>query len=266
MIFCNLKGGLGNMLFQIAASKNLAIRKNTECSFPNLFEHLAYLSLETKNNPKVNYAFDYLKFLNLNNTKPDTPINKYEYPFEYTTYVPEESNFYIDGYFQSEKYFLSNKREILDFIKPNDEIENLLNTKYNYIFKENTVSLHVRRGDYLKLSEFHPVQRQEYYNSALKAVPSAELVVVFSDDIEWCKNNLVLNKKTVYIENEKDYIELFLMSRCRNNIIANSSFSWWGAWLNQTEIKKVVAPKNWFGNQLKHLTTNDIYAKNWIIL
>lgn len=266
MIYCNLKGGLGNMLFQIAACKSFAIRKNTECSFPNLVDHLGYITKETRHNPKMNYAFEYLNFLNLCVSAPANIVNKYEYPFEYIEYLPNEETFYIDGFFQSEKYFVCNRKEILDFIKPNNEIENLLNSKYDNIIQSNSVSIHVRRGDYLKFPEHHPIQQQTYYSSALETISDFELVVVFSDDIEWCKNNLMFDKKTVYIEDEKDYIELFLMSKCKNNIISNSSFSWWGAWLNQNREKKVIAPKNWFGNNLKHLKTTDIYAQNWILL
>ena len=86
--------------------------------------------------------------------------------------------------------------------------------------------------------------------------------LVFSDDIEWCKNNIT-GDNIVYIDSEIDYIDLYLMARCDNNIIANSSFSWWGAWLNKNENKKVVAPTLWFG-QVVGEDTNDIIPENWI--
>ena len=91
---------------------------------------------------------------------------------------------------------------------------------------------------------------------------NCENFIIFSDDIKWCKNNFIGDKFT-FIEGEKDYIDLWLMSLCNHNIIANSSFSWWGAWLNQNPNKKVIAPINWFGPE-KKLNPKDIYCKNWI--
>ena len=90
------------------------------------------------------------------------------------------------------------------------------------------------------------------------------MFVIFSDDIEWCKKNLNISD-SLYIENEKDYIEMYLMSLCRNNIISNSSFSWWGAWLNNYQSKIVIGPSKWFGNSINH-NTGDILPENWIKL
>lgn len=266
MIYCNLKGGLGNMLFQIAACKSFALNKNTDCSFPNFITHLNFLNEEKVHNPNLNYSFEYLNFLKLNTFQPLKQVNTYKFPFEYSNYVPSENSFYIDGFFQSEKYFSINRQKIVEFLKPNETINNLLITKYNEIIDSNSVSVHVRRGDYLRFTNHHPVQKIEYYLNGLETINDYETIVVFSDDIEWCKNNLLFDKKTFFIENEKDYIELFLMTKCKSNIISNSSFSWWGAWLNQENNNKVIAPKNWFGNDLNHLKTHDIYAQNWKVI
>lgn len=265
MIYCNLKGGLGNMLFQIAACKNFAITKNTDCSFPNFLNHLSFLNQEKTHNPALNYSFEYLNFLKLNSFQPLKEVKKYDFPFEYTDYIPQENSFYIDGFFQSEKYFVQNKEKIIQFLKPNENINNILLSKYKQIIESNSVSLHVRRGDYLRFPSHHPVQQNDYFMKSLEIVEKYDIIVVFSDDIQWCKNNLLFNKRTFYIENEKDYIELFLMTKCKNNIISNSSFSWWGAWLNENESKKVIAPKNWFGTNLNHLRADDIYGQNWIL-
>ena len=123
-------------------------------------------------------------------------------------------------------------------------------------------SIHVRRGDYVKHPNHHPVQTIEYYNKSVEMVGKDTTIVVFSDDIEWCKKNFNIDN-IIYIEDEKDYIELYLMSLCDNNIISNSSFSWWGAWLNTNENKKVIAPNKWFGSAINE-NTNDIIPKGWI--
>ena len=88
--------------------------------------------------------------------------------------------------------------------------------------------------------------------------------LIFSDDIVWCKNNFV-GDKFIFIEGEEDYIDLWLMSLCNHNIIANSSFSWWGAWLNKNNNKTVIAPKNWFGPN-KKLDPTDLYCKDWLVI
>jgi hypothetical protein len=265
MIYCNLKGGLGNMFFQIAASKSMSIVKQTECSFPNLREHLDFLNRDTTHNTKLNHANEYLSFLNLNTENIQDPYNikLYRYPFEYASFVPQEDTFCIDGFFQSEKYFKNHRAAILDIFRPTKEIELEIESKFEFVKSQKCTSLHVRRGDYLKFSNHHPQQDVEYYAKAIELIPETELLVIFSDDIEWCKEN-IRYKNSIFIENQKDYIELFLMSKCQNNIISNSSFSWWGAWLNQNTNKIVVGPDRWFGPELSHLSARDVIPEEWI--
>jgi hypothetical protein len=100
---------------------------------------------------------------------------------------------------------------------------------------------------------------------AIKHMDQDSVFLIFSDDIYWCKQNFPdLPEKFVFIDENKDYEELFLMSKCKNNIICNSTFSWWGAWLNKNDQKKVVAPAKWFGSAYDHYNTNDLYCENWI--
>ena len=126
-------------------------------------------------------------------------------------------------------------------------------------------SIHVRRGDYLTKPNIHPTQTINYYMDAVKLMSPNTLFLVFSDDIGWCKDNFKDFTNIVFIEGNSDYEDLLLMSLCDNNIICNSSFSWWAAWLNQNPNKKVVAPKLWFGSGLNH-NTKDITPENWIEL
>ena len=127
---------------------------------------------------------------------------------------------------------------------------------------KNTVSLHIRRGDYLKQQHNHPVQSLEFYNKALELIGDYENLLIFSDDIDWCEKNLNYSNMT-FVKGLTDIENIWLMSMCQHNIMANSSFSWWGAWLNNNPNKIVVSPKLWFGNNLK-LNTKDIIPKDWI--
>ena len=264
MIYCNLKGGLGNILFQIAATKSLSLDKNVDCSFPNLNELLDYLNNDNFYNPSINHCDEYKLFLNhINIVSSNVEIPIYYFPFEYKEFDLPHDEFYIDGFFQSEKYFTHNRDKILDYFKPTDFILNLIHEKYGLFLDKITTSVHVRRGDYIKHPNHHPVQTIEYYMESINELKNeTDLFLIFSDDIEWCKNNIILDN-CVYIEDEKDYIELFLMSKCNNNIISNSSFSWWGAWLNKNKDKIVIGPKKWFGSDIKH-NTGDILPETWI--
>jgi hypothetical protein len=262
MIYNYLKGGLGNILFQIASTKSMSIDLGCECSFPNLQSHLHYLNNETTFNPKINYCLEYNLFLEkLKVEQPKENTQRCYFPFHYDP-IKISDDIIIDGFFQSEKYFIKNRKEILEFIDLSSVCHTYVKEKYNFL-KEKTTSIHIRRGDYVNYPSHHPTQSIEYYNQGVEILnDETDLFVIFSDDIQWCKDNLKL-ENVVYIENEKDYIELYLMSLCDNNIISNSSFSWWGAWLNNNPNKIVIGPKIWFGDSINH-NTNDIIPENWI--
>ena len=251
------------MLFQIAATKSLSIDNNTECSFPNLHSHLHYLNSDSTYNPSLKHGSEYMTILTNLQSSPTTTSNVARYPFTYVQSPPFDNDVIIDGFFQSEKYFVHNRKEILDFIKPTQEIIDIINEKYGDIVNGKSTSIHVRRGDYVNHPNHHPVQSIEYYNNAIDSLKDkTDNLVVFSDDIEWCKINLKTDG-IIYIDNEKDYIELYLMSLCDNNIISNSSFSWWGAWLNENKNKIVIGPNKWFGAAINH-DTSDIIPESWI--
>jgi hypothetical protein len=262
MIYCNLKGGLGNILFQIAATKSYAIDIGVEASFPNLVQQLKLINDDSVYNPLIKHGFEYeIIFKNL---LRESPINAkiVKFPFEYIEHKVND-NTIIDGFFQSEKYFNHNRKKILELLNIPSEIKEIIDGKYKDILNHKTVSIHIRRGDYVRHPNHHPTLDIEYYDKAVSFFGEDVNLVVFSDDIDWCKRSLKYNNNTIYIDNEKDYIELYLMSLCDHNIIANSSFSWWGAWLNKNENKMVIGPKKWFGNAIQH-NTDDIIPSSWI--
>ena len=270
MIYCNLKGGLGNMMFQIAALKSLAKDNESDVVFSNLINHFDFLNKEVSHNPKVNYAQEYInifKNISFNNEVSTGASVNIEFPFDFVKLKFKDKTRY-SGFFQSENYFIHNRNYILNLFEPNDVIKKYIIDKYSNVLNHKTCSIHVRRGDYLKSQETHPVQSLQYFESAIFTIKEIDKYLVFSDDIKWCKENFI-GDKFLFIEEDRDYIELFLMSQCNHNIIANSSFSWWGAWLNKNENKIVVAPSKWFGENSEYIkqegiNDKDILPKSWI--
>jgi hypothetical protein len=137
---------------------------------------------------------------------------------------------------------------------------------YGEILNKDTCSIHIRRGDYVGLPNHHPTQLISYYEDAIKIIGDNKHFVFFSDDIKWCEENFKFVENKTFISNNTDYEDMYLMSMCKNNIIANSTFSWWGAWLNNNETKQVIAPLKWFGTYYSHFNTKDLYCDKWIKL
>lgn len=176
---------------------------------------------------------------------------------------------YLAGYWQSEKYFLKK----LSLIRTDFIFRNTLTNKNlefaQQIAEVNSISLHIRRGDYVsnkKTNTMHGTCDLDYYYAAIKYISSRvenPFFFIFSDDIEWARDNLKLNPPYRYVDHNYDkesYNDMHLMSLCRHHITANSSFSWWGAWLSTGTDKIVVAPKNWFR---KSINTKDLVPSNW---
>lgn len=251
MIITKLQGGLGNQLFQWAATKSLSIKYKCDYKF-----EISYFS-------SINsWPLDILKFKNVKISTLDKyyPVSVVNDDFRYKDI---QDNSFLNGYWQTEKYFHENEEEIRNCLQFPLEYEEKILNKYPILnFKECT-SVHIRRGDYVGLPDFHPLQDVNYYDNAIKVLDAND-VVVLSDDINWCKQNLRL-KNCLFVEKEDNLTTLKIMSMCKNNIIANSSFSWWGAWLNPNKDKKVIAPKKWFGPSGPSYW-QDIYCKDWIIL
>lgn len=251
MIITRLQGGLGNQLFQWATSYSLS--KKLNCDY--FFDLTYYKSSGSR-------PLDLSKISNLQIKEYAGERVRLQLVKDNFEYTDIKSYSYLDGYWQTEKYFKQEKATIKSLLSPTPELINVLNAKYK-ILEQDTVSLHVRRGDYVGLQTFHPLQSIEYYAESLSQL-SYKNVLVFSDDIDWCKKNLKF-KNCSFSEETDNITEIYLMSLCKDNIIANSSFSWWGAWLNKNDDKRVIAPKNWFGSNGPS-TWEDIYCDGWTVI
>lgn len=261
MIISKLQGGLGNQLFQWSYGKFMSTKYKT-----NLFLDTNSYSNQTNRGLSLN-KFPFLRYSILTSSsiqensenKTHLKIISDNFTFDRIDYK-DNCHYYLDGYWQSEKYFYNISNLIRNELLPSDEILKKLNL--TPFINTNVVSLHVRRTDYVTSNGYHPVQSIEYYKKALDIIGEYDYIFIFSDDIKWCRDNLTFNNM-IFMEGFDDVEDLWLMSMCKNNIIANSSFSWWGAWLNSNTNKKVIAPNNWFGAQT-NLNTDDIIPSGWI--
>jgi hypothetical protein len=286
MIFVKLIGGLGNQMFQYATARRLSHHHNTDLfldvtgfasyalrkyeldifrihakiASPELLKHVSF---SRKDSVRLG-----IRHLLLGETKAQyfkEPTIAFQ---ETVVYLPD--NIYLDGYWQSEKYFAEIAdllRKDLSFVThPSAINKNLL----EIISGCNSVSLHIRRGDYVSnrsTMEIHGVLGIDYYVRALDLMEEKvkdPQIFVFSDDIHWARENLKTDLPLHFIDHngaEKNYEDLRLMSNCKNHIIANSSFSWWGAWLSSNPEKNVITPLNWFNQS--NMDTRDLIPASW---
>ncbi len=257
-VSATLVGQLGNQMFQIAAAASLALDNNASTAFPDLIT-----------SDEFNIPLNYREVFCQLETKITCPIQFHYFdPNCQYTPIPYRPNMCIRGWFQSEKYFCHHKKEIQNLFAPTSKINNYLETKYIDIINHPcTVSIHHR--SYLiedPKQTHHPTQPKEYYLKAISYYPEDALFVVCSNDLNWCKQNFDDIPRTfVYIENEPHFHDLYLMSMCKHNIISNSSFSWWSAYLNLNLDKIVIAPKRWFAETAGR-DYKDVIPENWISL
>tara|TARA_R110002020_G_scaffold266993_2_gene482104 strand:+ start:1905 stop:2705 length:801 start_codon:yes stop_codon:yes gene_type:complete len=252
--YANFKGfenySLGNQLFQVATTLSYAADNNLQAVFPAF------------NDPSKGDYFSGL-FKNLNRDGDESFVeDTHQESKDFSFFkIPPMKNAKLMGYFQNERYFKHNRDLILRKINLSHEDKLYLAEKYPKLQNRKTVSCHLRRGDYGVLKHVYPSLYEEgYYERALDFFDEDHTVFVFSDDIDWCKENLKMDN-VVFIH-EKDYIDLTAMTMCEHNIIANSSFSWWGAWLNQSKNKRIIAPERWFHDG--HCAGQQIVPKGWI--
>jgi len=246
-------GGLGNQLFIAAHALAQGIKHDREV----VFIPSSYTPGQGRNASNyTNNVFRNLKFVD--DVSDFTIIS--EGPFEYTEVNPVENNTLFHGYFQSTKNWFGYEEKIRNYFLPYDGLIPELVEKYPDLRNEGTLSLHVRRSEYLAYPRKHPTVTLEYIQEALKEIGGYSTVFVFSDDHDWVKENLNL-PNAVYVNEDQDYKEMWLMSLCENHIISNSTFSWWGSFLNTNPNKKVVAPSVWFGPDGPN--GKDIYEPYW---
>lgn len=262
IISFDVSGGLGNMMFMTAAAEWKAYWKGYDLCYRDIHKHFSFLRSfgkwvsHCKEYPIVFKNLDWFK--NQDRVKEITKTAKI--PFYYEPFDVEAGTHYR-GYFQSAKYFDADFARHL--FEPSDMVAERLEP-YRSLWEEgHACSIHVRRGNYLQLQDKHVVQPMEYYKKAMDIIESewgVDWYLVFSDDITWCRDNFI-GDQFIFIK-DTDYIEMFLMSKCTHNIIGNSSFSWWGAFLGDPQDRCVIAPDNWFPHNQPNAA--DIIPEYWI--
>lgn len=272
----NFKGGLGNQLFQYCKGRYL--------SEINKIPYLLF-NLDNYTNESLDRKFTLQNF-NIkgreikneqfkNLFKPETKLNKIiaslklfriieeaGFSYEEQEYKPHIFNS-LSGYWQSEKYFAPIRTQLLKELQPKQ-----IPAYPEWLNRAETVAIHVRRTDYLKEPRYGFIGIN-YYREAIahiKVQSQNPLFIIFSDDMQWCKENLK-DANVIYFSAEnwnKDYLQLHLISKCKHQIIANSSFSWWGAWLNENENKMVIRPTHPFKDE--NLLHEFHYPESWIAI
>ena len=274
-------GRLGNQMFQYAALKGIAAHRGYEYTIPpenpriQIDNYGLIEAFELSDNKKIGWL----------NTQYDIIAEKhFHFDEDLFNTFPDGSGLY--GFFQSEKYFKHIEDEIReDFTFKKEWLEPCEGFRKD--LGDEVIFLHVRRGDpnladkrgfkwaYVNIQDQHPTQPIEYYEKALTYFPDDMPVVVFSHSIDWVKEQDLIKPDRFMISEQTDkfsdgalvpYIDLCLMTLCDHAIIANSSMSWWGAWLIQNEYKKVVAPKMWFGPAYADKDTKDLYPNGCIVI
>ena len=258
MVYVLLDGRIGNNLFQVAAAASLAGRNN--CGFrvitgryktPDSAQLVRYLQ---------QFRTNILRKVEITEEMPEKYSLYQEREFSYQP-VEYKAGILLDGFFQSEKYF--DRNIVLDLFEIDNDTKNYIQQKYGDLFREEITALHVRRGDYLKSSDNYAVCSYPYFRNAIRHIGQNKRYLVFSDDIAWCKKKFI-GDNFIFSEGETAIVDLYMQSFCTNNIISNSSFSWWGAWLNKNPGKIVIAPEPWFGVAYRDKSTKDLIPESWI--
>jgi hypothetical protein len=294
MITIRINGGLGNQMFQYATAKYLTFKCNTEV-FLDIDEFNVY-KLRKFELDKYNLEYAIIKEKNVSSQKVLNPNSSFikilkifrleklvkNYYFERNLLFDKKvlklsDGNYLEGFFQCEKYFYNIRQVLLKEFTLKEELSEYSRNIKEKLEKKNKnkkVSLHIRRGDYISNNTtniVHGLCDIDYYNNAISYLNNKlEIfdIYVFSDDLLWAKENLQY-KNIYFIENETKrpaHEDIYLMSLCDCNIIANSSFSWWGAWLNQNKEKIVIAPKKWFSDSKMQEESENIVPEKWVKL
>jgi hypothetical protein len=290
MVITNIIGGLGNQMFQYAVARSLSIKLNSPLlldisGFENYGLHQGFELQRIFNctsvpvsKAEINKILGWQApaFIRRVVSRPSLTALRsksfvLEPHFNYWAGISHlTGNCYLSGYWQTEKYF----SEVAHEIRADFAFKLAMNTKNTELAQQinqvNAVSLHVRRGDYANNAKniaTHGLCSLDYYQSAIKHITKQVKqphFFVFSDDIAWVETNLKIDSPHHFVGHNhgaESYNDMRLMSLCKHNIIANSSFSWWGAWLNSNVKKNVIAPKHWFANETN---VEDLIPQSWV--
>jgi hypothetical protein len=293
MIIVRMMGGLANQMFQYAAGRNLAEKHGTD-----LYLDLREYDDQPKENTPRHYDLGCFPILAsaagakelamiagdgegahfknklFKRVRLDESVARIDEksPSLQANVLRAGDNVYLVGYWQNQEYFYDIRDKLINEFTPKNAPNKKSQEVLDCIKQSNSVSIHVRRGDYVSNPNakiFHGLATVDYYMACAKYLKSKDKNItffVFSDDLEWCKNNLDLGKESIFVDANSDgghdYEDMRLMSHCKHNIIANSSFSWWGAWLNTNPSKIVCAPKTWFLDYKANQET-EIVPSDW---
>ena len=264
-VFLRIQGGLGNQLFQIAAGFGIAQRNNMNLFIINTSDIKQTFTHIDDNNTLLNGLFEKFPKIHMNAIQLEGMLHikeKEDDCFTYTNITPE-CDIFLDGYYQNEKYFSEDKKQFFSMLKSTTPYRQFMekiegDSNLAKLLKR-SYFIHVRRGDYLKLGNLYKIDNDKYYKLALKRILSKEPqahFIIFSDDIEYCKTYSGFSKINKYYIDTSPLETLVLMSCCmKGGICSNSTFSWWGSYLNENPNKFVTFPSKWINKEWK----NDIY-------
>lgn len=253
-------GRLGNQMFQFAALKGIARHRGFEYCFPHTQNRNEWTDHQLLNAFKLASTSQLnIQFIDVG--RPTVMEGTFSFNEKLFNECPDWVS--IRGYFQTEKYFKDIRDELLKDFEFRDEILEPCKEMISQL-DTSPIALHIRRTDYIT-NPNHTALGLDYYQKALEQFDN-ELVLVFSDDPEWCnQQELFSSDRFLIADGNSNYVDLCLMTLCSGHIIANSSFSWWGAWLSNSS--KVVAPSGWFsGSDNEHLDTKDLIPETWMVI
>jgi hypothetical protein len=253
-------GRLGNQMFQYASLKGIAANRGYNICIPFSKNKNEWTDHQLNNAFKME-TLSSLQYQYIDYNRPTFKESGFSFDEQLFNECPDWVT--LEGFFQSEKYFKHIRDQLLIDFKFHDSI---LQPAREVVSNWNRpVALHIRRTDYVT-NPNHIILNLDYYEKSLKEFDSDCDVIIFSDDPKWClEQNLFDSDRFLVSETNNNYLDLCLMTLCYGHIIANSSFSWWGAWLSNSQ--KVIAPSGWFkGSNNEHLDTKDLIPENWMVI
>lgn len=266
-------GRLGNQMFQYASMRGITLRNKLNLMVPPP-------DTKTCDNYGLFECFEMSDELEFGRQENVPKVNVDQFHFSKELYYACPDNVDVVGYLQTEKYFIKYQDTVRKDFTFNSVIKDKVLDRYEKYLALDPIFLHIRRGDpnlwwaYTNLPDHHPVCTDEYYIQALKNFSDEVPVIVMSDSIDWCKEQEWLSGgRFIFSDFSEEkyadgaavpYYDLCLMSMCSGGVIANSSLSWWGAWLINNPIHNIIAPNIWFGKALEHYNMDDLIPERWI--